>query len=82
MTTDDYLEHGGEEMSKAGLKPCPFCGEKEGGANNLRIADLGGWEVLCNCGVMFEPDSTVEGRIFATRAETITAWNTRKEPTP
>lgn len=56
------------------LKPCPFCGAGDhyGGVQLLEGGDEGGlWNVGCwQCG------ATIEGP-RPTRAEAITAWNTR-----
>lgn len=52
------------------LKPCPLCGDQP------RIADLGGWEVLCDCGLCFELPGDGDN---ADRTKTLAAWNRRHE---
>jgi hypothetical protein len=50
------------------LLNCPFCQRAP------RIADLCGWEVICECGVLYSLEGPED---CADREKTIAAWNTR-----
>ena len=65
----EALEQNGEK-SADNLKPCPFCGEKEGDYLKVSITGSGRFSVFCGaCGA--------EGANKHDKQEAINAWNMR-----
>ncbi len=47
------------------VKPCPLCNKE------VRIVDFGGYEILCECGVIYSAQDDIS------RENTIKQWNIR-----